>query len=98
RRGSILFPYTTLFRSAVGFDLRSVIAAQEARDGLVADFAEQVPEGDVDAADGVLDGAAAALPKHSLPQPLGDAHRLVGALADEEDRKSTRLNSSYEWI
>ena len=52
--------------------------------GWFADLAEQVPQGDVDAADGVLDGAAAALPEGGLPQLLGDARRLVGALADEE--------------
>src|SRR5262249_28958073 len=37
----------------------------------------------VDAADGVLDGAAAALPEGGLAELLGDAGGLVGALADQ---------------
>src|SRR5262249_19169097 len=52
-------------------------------DGLLADLAHEVPQGDVDAADGVLDGAAAALPEEGLAQLFADAHRLVGAVADE---------------
>src|SRR5262249_44122374 len=45
--------------------------------------AEQVPQGDVDAAYGVLDGAAAALPERGLAQLLADSGRLVAALADQ---------------
>ena len=37
----------------------------------------------VDAADGVFDGPAAPLPERRLTQLLADAHRLVGALADQ---------------
>ncbi len=69
---------------AVRLDALAIAAAEQAGDGLVADLAEQVPQGDIDAADGVLDGAAAALPERRLPQPFRDAHRLVGAFADEQ--------------
>src|SRR5207245_9774881 len=68
---------------AIGLDAVAVAAAQQTGDRLVADFAHEIPEGDVDAADRVLDGAAPALPKSALPQPLGDARRLVGPLADQ---------------
>src|SRR5262249_20380718 len=68
---------------AVGPDAVAVAAAEETVDRLLADLAHQVPQRDVDAADGVLDGAAPALPEHALPQLLADAGRLVGALADE---------------
>ena len=40
---------------AVGLDRVAVVAAQQPRDGLPAGLAHQVPQGDVDAADGVLD-------------------------------------------
>ena len=53
---------------AVRLDAVAIAAAEQPGDGLVADLAEQVPQGDVDAADGVFDGAAAALPEGGLPQ------------------------------
>src|SRR5262249_55299487 len=48
---------------AVGLDAVAVAAAEQAVDRLVADLSHEVPQGDVDAADGVFDGAAAALPE-----------------------------------
>src|SRR5205085_6870937 len=69
---------------AVRFDAAAIIAAEQPGDWLAGDLAEQVPQGDVDAADGVLDGAAAALPERRLPQPFGHAHRLIGPLADQQ--------------
>src|SRR5262249_15458620 len=68
----------------VRLDARTVVAAEQARDGLVALLAKDVPQRDVDAADGVLHRAAAALPERRLPQLLGDARRLVGPLADQD--------------
>ena len=52
--------------------------------GWLRDLAEEIPERDVDAADGVLDRPAAALPERVLAQLLADARRLVGPLADQE--------------
>src|SRR3954471_1055348 len=68
----------------VGLDPGAVDAAEQPRDRLVGELAEQVPEGDVDAADGVLDGPAAALPEGVLPQLLAHPGRLVRPLADQE--------------
>ena len=68
----------------------AVDAAEQPGDGLVGDLAEQVPQGDVDAADGVLDRPAAALPEGVLAQLLGDAGRLVGPLADQERPQQLR--------
>src|SRR5206468_1723027 len=69
---------------AVRLDLRAVVAAQEPRHRLARDLAEEIPERDVDAADGVLDAPAAALPERVLPQLLADACWLIGPLADQE--------------
>ena len=68
---------------AVRLDALPIAAAEQTAHRLVADLAHQIPQGDVDAADGVFDGAAAALPEGRLPQFLADAHRLVGPLADQ---------------
>ena len=68
---------------AIRLDAVAVVAAQQARDRLAADLAEQVPQGDVDAADGVLDRAAAALPERHLPQLLADPLRLDRRFADQ---------------
>ena len=51
---------------------------------MIDNLAEQIPEGDIDAADGVLDRPATALPEGRLAQALADAHRLVGPFADEK--------------
>src|SRR5690606_22098268 len=66
---------------AVRPDRAAVVAAQQARDRLAAGLAHEVPEGDVDAADRVLHGAAAALPEAGLAERLGDPLRLDGRLA-----------------
>ena len=72
---------------AIRLDALAIAAAEQPCDGLAGDLAEQVPQRDVDAADGVLDRSAAALPEGCLSQPLRDAHRLIGAFADEERRE-----------
>src|SRR3712207_7564019 len=76
---STLFPYTTLFRSALQVDR----AAHRVRGaGLVAGLPEERHD-----------------PHRLVPgRPLrvvGGVHRQDVALADGEDRKSTRLNSSH---
>ncbi len=68
---------------AVRFDSIPVVSSEQASHRLVADLAHQVPEGDVDAADGVLNRAAATLPKRALAQALANSTGLVGALTDQ---------------
>src|SRR5262249_60876602 len=48
-------------KGAVGLDAIAVAAAEKAGNRLIANLAHKVPEGDVDAADGVHDGAAPSL-------------------------------------
>lgn len=57
-----------------------VAAAEESSDRLSGDFAEDVPEGDIDAADGVCDGASASEPEHVLVQFFADAFWFEGVL------------------
>ena len=87
----------------VRLDPVAVDAAEQPGDGLAGELAEEVPQGDVDAADGVLDGPAAALPERVLAEPLRDARRLVGPLAGEQrpqeprrrgDQRRTRVRSA----
>jgi hypothetical protein len=68
----------------IGFDAVAVDAAKEPGDGLVAYFSHQVPQGDVDAAEGVFDAAAPALPKGVLAELFAEAGRFVGAFAEEQ--------------
>src|SRR5256885_7385660 len=77
---STLFPYTTLFRSDLFLvQLRRLVDADHRA---------------------VLDVVEAVRPQHGLERVLPgdvlelDPHRAAGVLA-EEDRKSTRLNSSH---
>src|SRR5439155_17502411 len=67
----------------VGLDPVAVVAAQQARHGLAERLAHEIPQGDVQAADGVLDRAAAAVPEGVLPQLLADALRLEDCFAQE---------------
>ena len=69
---------------AVRFDSFAVSSAEQPRDGLTADFAEQIPERDVDARDDVFQRAAASLPEGTLPQLFADAFRFGGRLAQPE--------------
>src|SRR5262249_33090104 len=69
---------------AVWLDLAPIASSKQPRDRLVADSAHQVPQSDVDAADGVLDCAAPALPEGALAELFRDVGRLVGALAQEK--------------
>ncbi len=68
----------------VGADAITVTAAEEPADGLAGGFAEDVPEGDVDAADGVGEGAAASHPEGVGVEFFGDALGFEGVLAEEE--------------
>src|SRR5205085_2115983 len=65
----------------VGLDPLFIAPAEQAADWLAGDFAKDVPERDVYAADGMGDSAAATLPEGVLMQLLGDALRLNGAFA-----------------
>src|SRR2546430_10293820 len=83
---STLFPYTTLFRSAV-------IHGDRVRAGVFGDVVQERGHH--------LDEWSLAW-ETPLPQPL-DSYGAVlvfgGAMhADQEDRKSTRLNSSHSQI
>src|SRR3712207_6938226 len=80
---STLFPYTTLFRSAVG--LREGL--EYAREHLRGDAHARVPHAHHHA------GAAALDHYRYAAAPL----RVLDGVVDEvgEDRKSTRLNSSH---
>src|SRR2546430_11623194 len=86
---STLFPYTTLFRSAVGGDL--VIVDQSwALDKIRATIGDaRVPLG----IDGVAGKAAA-----TIAGVLSQSGTLVVYALMSGDRKSTRLNSSHSQI
>src|SRR3712207_8465289 len=85
---STLFPYTTLFRSARLADARDVLAQH---DELVAPQARRGVAAAQHAAQVVRD-----LDEELVPRLVaeGVVHRLE-AVEVEEDRKSTRLNSSH---
>src|SRR5437762_5433146 len=82
---STLFPYTTLFRSRDGVG--------EGADGdqVDAGFGHGAEGGGGNAAGGFGEGAAAA-------EGDGPAEGLQVHVVEEEDRKSTRLNSSHRCI
>ena len=61
---------------AIGLDAVAVAPAEEPSDRLARGLAEDVPQRDVDAADGVGQGAAMAHPEGVLLQLLGDPLRL----------------------
>src|SRR5207253_11410675 len=61
---------------AVGLDAAAIVAPHQPRDRLVADLPHEVPQRDVDAADGMLDRASASLPERRLAELFGDALRL----------------------
>src|SRR5207247_9674516 len=83
---STLFPYTTLFRSIL----------HHAQGNLVLQFLR------LEARRAFLDQKAFHLVVCHVTRP-DDGHVTEGGIADPfllpvEDRKSTRLNSSHEWI
>src|SRR5690606_41249102 len=86
------FPYTTLFRSRAGGRLERVAHAVHRADEVRAELAAQCLDVRVDGA-----GAAGVRPVPDLgEQALAREHGLGGAREHhEEDRKSTRLNSSH---
>jgi hypothetical protein len=65
----------------VGLDAFFVATAEEATDGLASDFSENIPEGDVDSANGMGDGAATSEPEHILVEFLADAFGFDGVFA-----------------
>src|SRR3712207_8491498 len=79
---STLFPYTTLFRSLLGQ------FGEQHEEGPTAEPGESLGEG----------GAVVALHQHGLEgvHGLGHPRELISpASGSNEDRKSTRLNSSH---
>ena len=66
---------------AIGLHLAAVHAAEQPADGLARRLAQDIPEGDVDAADGVGQRAAAPHPEAVLMQGLRDALGLERILA-----------------
>ena len=68
---------------AIGLDPVSVISTQKATHGLSAGFAQEVPQCDVDARNGVRDRAAPALPEGRLVEFFGDAFRFDGRFTDK---------------
>src|SRR3712207_7742641 len=77
---STLFPYTTLFRSLVVAELHRDAHGLQREDGLAAEVVRHVVRGQVEVAAGV--------------GRLGGA-AVGGQVLEQEDRKSTRLNSSH---
>ena len=68
----------------VGPHAIAIASAEQPSDGLPGGFAENVPQGDIDAADGVRDGSAAAHPEGVGVQLLADPLRLQRILAAVE--------------
>src|SRR5207247_11149537 len=80
---STLFPYTTLFRSGVAS---------------VAFFADRVRQALTREAHQVLGADTLMTADHAWAPELRDEISRRGLRRAERDRKSTRLNSSHEWI
>ena len=68
----------------IGANARTIASAKEPADGLAGCLSEQVPQGDVDPADGVGDRSAAALPERVLMKFFADSLRLQRGLAAVE--------------
>src|SRR5207253_7741303 len=92
---STLFPYTTLFRSSSVFRCApgSGRCSSHAEDRAEVREVSELVAGRRDP--GRKRGALRIDPCGVHPDLLGPKHVDVGAVADEEDRKSTRLNSSH---
>src|SRR5206468_12924564 len=85
-----LFPYTTLFRSSTGGDVRRAPRVGDAPVPAGPDAARRGARGRGRAGRG---GGAAA-----LPGAVADRQRPHAPRRRELDRKSTRLNSSHDQI
>ena len=83
QRGSQYFGFIHQ-QGTVRFDVIAVAASQEPADGLAGDLAENVPESDVDARDGMGDGPPAALPECLLVASFGSRRRIQSGGADQE--------------
>jgi hypothetical protein len=62
----------------------AIATAQQTTYRLPRGLAQQIPERDVDATDGVRDRATAALPKSVLMQGLANALRLERGLPEQQ--------------
>src|SRR5439155_24688137 len=82
--GATLFPYTTLFRSAVRQGYAAGIEGAATADGQRAGVGEGGGRGDSEVGAGEVDGAGVGMGS--------------GSAIDSQDRKSTRLNSSHVGI
>src|SRR2546430_14652674 len=91
---STLFPYTTLFRSRTA----------SARHGREPDFDEKLvgcecgPEGADEELGRLERPLARRSPNDQIAVERGDERGKLGGRVGEEDRKSTRLNSSHSQI
>src|SRR3546814_9166077 len=94
-RTDTLFPYTTLFRSSVQAEGRKDVRADDREAGVHDDHDRDIDDEGLDVAIAVGDSAR---DKRFDKGAIG-GRRLVEALHakedQDEDRKSTRLNSSH---
>src|SRR3712207_7824972 len=87
---STLFPYTTLFRSHLADEITDSIAGITAVIACITGMTSGTDE------PGRYIAAAEGYEEHRSLRHLSDVERaLRDVLADDEDRKSTRLNSSH---
>src|SRR5690606_40864288 len=91
-----LFPYTTLFRSAVGFSQGGPFALGLAAENLVEAVALVSAQDDLghDAIHALLPAQVAGMVDAARVDPEAFEAEMAG-IATDEDRKSTRLNSSH---
>src|SRR5687768_18247808 len=85
---STLFPYTTLFRSALGVGIALALQTLHAT----------LPRGGAPEWSGLYGAAVALLSAAATSACYAGARRFATAWAACVDRKSTRLNSSHGYI
>src|SRR2546430_11199239 len=89
---STLFPYTTLFRS-VGRELDDPVAQPDPARPLTGSGEEHLRRRGVRI---LLEEVVLDLPREVVAQPIGELYLVERLL--QQDRKSTRLNSSHSQI
>src|SRR5207247_8905610 len=95
---STRFPYTTLFRSTARVRLAAIEGVLLAVNGRPVARESAAARGAAEQA-AAEQGAVAAVLRGRLRRALAILHRPEERPRDERgDRKSTRLNSSHEWI
>src|SRR3546814_15628242 len=92
-RTDTLFPYTSLFRSVDGFEFRLLRREANAARAIVR-------AGRVEGGREIcrLELRIVTLARHARAPPIGGEIPIIGEVVDrlaEQDRKSTRLNSSH---